>query len=66
MVIPVASASNNSNKAAPAGLDLSKRRRFFQKENKVNTYFMIGGIAVGLIIVVLILLAMHQAGASHQ
>ena len=44
----------------------TKGAGFSKKTNKINTYFIIGGVVVGLIIAVLILLAMHQAGASHQ
>ena len=44
----------------------TKGTGFSKKTNKVNTIFIVGGIFVGLIIVVLILLAIHLAGGSHQ
>ena len=44
----------------------TKGTGFSKKTNKVNTYFIIGGIVVAVIIVALILLAIHQAGGSHQ
>lgn len=43
----------------------AKGTGFSKKTNKINTYFLIGGIIVGLIIVVLILVALKSAG-SHQ
>jgi hypothetical protein len=40
---------------------------FSKKKNKVNTYFIIGGIAVGLIIVGLIIYALKQVNSGvHQ
>jgi len=40
---------------------------FTKKKNKVNLYFVIGGIAVGILIIVLILYAISQAsGGGHQ
>lgn len=53
-----------SGSRAP-GFD-TKGAGFSKKTNKINIYFVIGGIVVGLIIVVLILVAIHQAGSSHQ
>ena len=47
-----------------SGFD-TKGAGFSKKTNKINTYFIIGGIVVGLIIVVLILLAIHQT-SNHQ
>jgi pSer/pThr/pTyr-binding forkhead associated (FHA) protein len=47
----------------PPGFD-TKGTGFTKKTNKVNTYFIIGGIIVGIIIVVLILFALSQA-KSH-
>src|ERR1039457_5139454 len=44
----------------------TKGTGFSKKSNKANTYFIIGGIIVTIIIVALILLALHQAGGSHQ
>lgn len=44
----------------------SKGTGFSKKTNKVNTYFVIGGIVVFIIIIALILFALHQAGGSHQ
>jgi pSer/pThr/pTyr-binding forkhead associated (FHA) protein len=44
----------------------TKGTGFSKKTNKVNTYFIIGGIVVAIVIVVLILLAIHAAGGNHQ
>jgi hypothetical protein len=44
----------------------TKGTGFSKKTNKVNTIFIIGGIVVGLIIVVLILFAIHQAGPTQK
>jgi pSer/pThr/pTyr-binding forkhead associated (FHA) protein len=44
----------------------TKGTGFSKKTNKVNTYFIIGGIIVAVIIVGLILFAIHQAGGNHQ
>jgi pSer/pThr/pTyr-binding forkhead associated (FHA) protein len=44
----------------------TKGTGFSKKTNKVNTYFIIGGIIIGVIIVLLILFAIHQAGGNHQ
>ena len=43
----------------------TKGTGFAKKTNKVNTYFIIGGIVVGVIILVLILVAMRSATSSH-
>lgn len=43
----------------------TKGTGFAKKTNKINTYFLIGGIVVGVIILVLILIAMKSA-SSHQ
>jgi pSer/pThr/pTyr-binding forkhead associated (FHA) protein len=43
----------------------TKGTGFSKKTNKVNKYFIIGGIIVGIIIVVLILVAIKSAG-GHQ
>jgi len=42
----------------------AKSTGFSKKSNKINTYFIIGGIVVFIIIVVLILIAVNSAG-SH-
>lgn len=39
---------------------------FTKKKNKVNLYFIIGGIAVGILIIGLILYAISQAQGGHQ
>ena len=44
----------------------TKGTGFSKKTNKVNTYFIIGGVVFFVIIVGLILYAVHQAGSSHQ
>jgi hypothetical protein len=44
----------------------TKGTGFSKKTNKVNTYFIIGGVVFFIIIVGLILYAVHQAGPSHQ
>jgi pSer/pThr/pTyr-binding forkhead associated (FHA) protein len=51
--------------ARAPGFD-TKGTGFSKKTNKVNTYFLIGGIIVAVIIVGLILFAIHQAGGNHQ
>ena len=43
----------------------TKGTGFSKKTNKINTYFLIGGIVVGVIILILILIAMKSA-SSHQ
>lgn len=49
----------------PPGFDTNTS--FTKKKNKVNLYFVIGGIAVGILIIALILYAISQAqGTSHQ
>ena len=51
--------------ARPPGFDTNTV--FTKKKNKVNLYFVIGGIAVGILILVLILYAISQAqGSAHQ
>ena len=51
--------------ARPPGFDTNTV--FTKKKNKVNLYFVIGGIAVGILIVGLILYAISQAqGSAHQ
>jgi len=44
----------------------SKGTGFSKKSNRANTYFVVGGIVVFIVIVGLILFAIHQAGGSHQ
>lgn len=46
--------------ARAPGFD-TKGTGFSKKTNKINTYFMIGGIIVGVIILILILIAMKSA-----
>lgn len=49
----------------PPGFDTNTI--FSKKKNKVNTYFIVAGIVVGLVIVVLIIYALKLAGSSgHQ
>ncbi len=49
----------------PPGFDTNTA--FSKKKNKVNLYFIIGGIAVGILIIGLILYAISQAqGSGHQ
>ena len=48
-----------------SGFD-TKGTGFSKKTNKLNTYFIIGGIVVGVIIVILILIAFKSAGGNHQ
>jgi pSer/pThr/pTyr-binding forkhead associated (FHA) protein len=51
--------------ARPPGFDTNTA--FTKKKNKVNLYFIIGGIAVGILIIALILYAISQAsGGGHQ
>jgi pSer/pThr/pTyr-binding forkhead associated (FHA) protein len=44
----------------------TKGTGFSKKTNKLNTYFIIGGIIVGVIILILILIAFKSAGGNHQ
>ena len=48
----------------PPGFDTNTA--FSKKKNKVNTYFIIGGIVVAIIIVVLIVIALKAASGSPQ
>jgi len=48
--------------ARPASFDTNSS--FSKKTNKVNKYFIIGGIVVGVVIVGLIIYALMQAGGS--
>ena len=50
--------------ARAPGFD-TKGTGFSKKTNKANTYFIIGGIIVGIIIVVLILIAVKSAGSQQ-
>jgi len=43
--------------AKPTGFDTT-RTGFSKKDNKVNKYFIIGGVLLALVIVVLLILAM--------
>jgi pSer/pThr/pTyr-binding forkhead associated (FHA) protein len=49
----------------PTGFD-TKNTGFAKKTNKVNTYFIIGGVVIGLIIAGLIVYAVMQANSGHQ
>lgn len=49
--------------ARPAGFDTNTV--FSKKSNKTNKYFLIGGIAVGVVILGLILFLIKQAGGSR-
>jgi hypothetical protein len=64
MVIPRGVSLNDlgQNGARPAGFDTNTA--FSKKTNKANTYFIIGGIIVGVIIVGLILFLINQAGPA--
>lgn len=44
----------------------TKGTGFSKKTNKINTYFIIGGAVIGLIIIVLILIALKSASGTHQ
>lgn len=50
--------------ARPPGFDTNTA--FTKKKNKVNLYFLIGGIVVGVLIIGLILYAISQAQGGHQ
>jgi len=39
---------------------------FSKKTNKINKYFIIGGVIVGLIIVILLILALKATGGTHS
>jgi len=73
---PAAAKSSQGTMVMPRGVTLeqleqggsrpgfdTKGTGFSKKTNKVNTYFIIGGIVVGVVILVLILVAMRSA--SH-
>jgi hypothetical protein len=64
MVIPrgVRLDDLGQNGARPAGFDTNTA--FSKKTNKANTYFIIGGIIVGIVIVVMILFLINQAGPT--
>lgn len=57
-------ALEQSGARPPSGFDTNAA--FSKKTNKVNKYFIIGGIAVGLIIVGLIVFLIKQAGGSPK
>ena len=57
-------ALEQSGVRPPSGFDTNAA--FSKKTNKVNKYFIIGGIAVGLIIVGLIVFLIKQAGGSPK
>lgn len=47
----------------PTGFDTNTA--FSKKKNKVNTYFIVGGIVIGILIVVLIILNFKQVSSGH-
>lgn len=65
MVIPRGVSLNDLEQSGvrPAGFDTNAS--FSKKSNKVNKYFIIGGIAIGVIILGLILFLIKQAGAAR-
>lgn len=65
MVIPRGVSLNDLEQSGvrPSGFDTNAS--FSKKSNKVNKYFIIGGIVIGLIILGLILFLIKQAGAAH-
>lgn len=67
MVIPrgVSLEQLEQGGARAPGFD-TKGTGFSKKTNKLNTYFIIGGIIVGVIILILILIAFKSAGGNHQ
>jgi pSer/pThr/pTyr-binding forkhead associated (FHA) protein len=66
MVIPrgVSLSDLEQGGVRPAGFDTNTV--FSKKKNKANTYFLIGGIIVGVIIVALIIFALTQAGGPKK
>lgn len=64
MVIPRGVSLNDLGQsgARPAGFDTNTA--FSKKTNKANTYFIIGGVIVGVIIIGLILFLINQAGPA--
>ena len=62
MVIPRGVSLNDLEQSGvrPAGFDTNTA--FSKKSNKVNKYFIIGGVVVGVVIVGLIIYALMQAG----
>jgi hypothetical protein len=67
MIIPrgVSLEQLEQSGARAPGFD-TKGTGFSKKKSNVNLWFIIGGIAVGVVIVVLILVAIHQASGGHQ
>jgi pSer/pThr/pTyr-binding forkhead associated (FHA) protein len=65
MVIPrgVSLTDLEQSGVRPSGFDTNAS--FSKKNNKTNTYFIIGGIVVGVIILGLILFLLKQAGGSR-
>ena len=65
MVIPRGVSLNDLEQSGvrPAGFDTNTS--FSKKSNKVNKYFIIGGIVIGLVILGLILFLIKQAGAAR-
>jgi hypothetical protein len=66
MVIPrgVSLTDLEQGGTRPAGFNTNTA--FSKKKNKVNTYFIVGGIVVAIVIVVLIVLAWSKVSAGHQ
>lgn len=66
MVIPrgVSMTDLEQSGARPAGFDTNAS--FSKKSNKVNKYFIIGGVIVGVVILGLILYALMQAGGPRR
>jgi pSer/pThr/pTyr-binding forkhead associated (FHA) protein len=66
MVIPrgVSLTDLEQSGAHPTGFEANSP--FSKKSNKVNLYFIIGGVIVGLVIVGLIIYALQQAGGGSK
>lgn len=65
MIIPRGVSLNDLEQGGgrPPGFE---NTAFSKKRNKVNTYFIIAGSVVALVILVLIILALHKVGSGHQ
>ena len=65
MVIPRGVNLNDLGQSGARPASFDTNAAFSKKTNKANTYFIIGGIIVGVVIVGLILFLIKQVGGSH-
>ncbi len=66
MVIPRGVSLNDLEQSGVRPASFDTNAAFSKKTNKVNKYFLIAGIVVGVVIVGLIIFALKQAGGSSR